>query len=185
MISTTSTDYELIKAIRDRRNKSAFETIVHRYEEKVLRLCFRILSARAEAEDIAQDIFTKLWEHPDDWQPKATFSTWLYRVTTNRCLNRLRFLKVKSILSLSSDVKMERHSDSSVNSPESEVLSMEKSKLFHRVFRKLPGRQKAALHLRYWEDLSVKDVADALGITVKSAESLIYRGKRTLGSGLG
>ena len=147
----------------------------------MFRLCFRIIRLREEAEDAAQEIFVKLWEHPDDYQPKARFSTWLYRVTTNHCLNRRRYLKLKSFLSFSPNVEVEIYSDSHNKTPEFELVSSEKSYQFQRAFRRLSGRQRAALHLRYWEDLSVREVADVLSITLKSAESLIYRGKKTLG----
>ena len=182
MITTSSSDQELLEAVRDRQNKTAFEFIVRRYEEKVFGLCFRIINSREEAEDIAQEVFIKLWEQPDDWQPAAKFSTWLYKVTTNRCLNRLRFLKFKSFLPFTSEFDEFYVSDE--NSPESDLISIEKSKLFQQAFLKLPGRQKAALHLRYWENLPVGEVAEALGVTVKSAESLIYRGKKALGERL-
>jgi len=178
VISPSSSDQELLEAVRNQENKSAFELIVHRYDNKVFGLCFRILNSREEAEDIAQEVFIKLWEQPDDWQPKAKFSTWLFRVTTNRCLNRLRFLKLKSFISFNSEV--EEYPSSDEKSPEAEYIFSENSFLFHQFFLKLPARQKAALHLRYWEDLSVKEVAGVLGITVKSVESLIYRGKKML-----
>ena len=71
MITTSSSDQELLEAVRDRQNKTAFEFIVRRYEEKVFGLCFRIINSREEAEDIAQEVFIKLWEQPDDWQPAA------------------------------------------------------------------------------------------------------------------
>lgn len=178
MISASSSDLQLLQVLRDHQDRIAFEIIINRYEEKVFSLCFRMINSREEAEDIAQEIFLKLWENPADWEPVAKFSTWLYKVTTNRCLNQLRFLKLKSFLSINS--KKEEYLASDESSPEADLLYSEKSIRFQQAFSKLPGRQKAALHLRYWEGLSVKDVANALSVTLKSAESLIYRGKRTL-----
>jgi len=179
VISTSSSDEKLFETVRDQQNKTAFEIVVHRYEKKVYGLCYRLLNSREEAEDMAQEIFIKLWEHPSEWQPKAKFSTWLYRVATNRCLNRMRFLKFKSFLSFNSE--FEKYTASEEQSPDLDLISSEISKLFQQSFLKLPERQKAALHLRYWEKLSVRDVSDVLDVTVKSAESLIYRGKKTLG----
>ena len=178
LISTSSSDEELLLAIRVHQNIVAFEILVLRYQEKVYGLSFKIIHSREEAEDIAQEVFTKLWESPNDWKPQAKFSTWLYRVTTNRCLNRLRFLKLKSFLPFTSE--LEEYTASAGTTPESDFIYSEKLQCFQQAFSKLPGRQKAALHLRYWENLSVKEVAEALDITVKSAESLIYRGKKTL-----
>ncbi len=178
MISASSSDQELLEAIQGSQNETAFEIIIRRHEDKVFGLCFRMLNSRQEAEDITQETFIRLWDNPDDWKPKARFSTWLFRVATNRCLNRLRFLKLKSFLSFTTEC--DEITASKEGSPESKLISAERTKLFQRQFRKLPARQKAALHLRYWENLSVKEVASAMSTTVKSAESLIYRGKKTL-----
>ena len=74
MISKSSSDVELLRAIQNGRDKSAFEIIVKRYEQHVFRLCFRITNGREESEDIAQEIFIKLWEQADGCQPSARFS---------------------------------------------------------------------------------------------------------------
>ena len=172
-------DSELMSRVRE-ADEEAFETIVRRYEDRVFNLAMRIIGIREEAREAAQDIFIQLWENPGAWKPSARFTTWLYRVTMNRSLNRLRKMKLKSLLSLSDFEPEGFPATGSTDTPEGGLIRDEETLRFTREFDSLPPRQKAALHLRYMENLSVSEVAAALGTSLKSAESLIFRGKQTL-----
>ncbi len=172
-------DTELLKLIRD-TDESALEVLVERHEEKVFRLAARIVGNVEDARDIAQEVFIGIWENPGAWKPKAEFTTWLYRITFNRSLNYKRSRKLKSLFSLSSipSEQIPALPDSEI--PDTQLTRDEDIRMFENEFNRLHPRQKAALHLRYKEGLSVSDVAAALGISHKSAESLIFRGKQTL-----
>jgi len=160
-------------------NETAFEMLVRRHEDTVFRLASRILNGNnAEARDVAQEVFIRLWEKPRAWKPTARFTTWLYRVTTNHALNRLRSTKLKSIFSLTDYTS--DYFPSSDETPDQRMTRKEDNVLFEEKFNKLPPRQKAALHLRYREDMSITEVADSLGVSVKSVESLLFRAKKTL-----
>jgi RNA polymerase sigma-70 factor (ECF subfamily) len=187
----TPTDPELMLGVGE-GDESAFETLIRRHEDRVFHLAYRIVGHRDEARDIAQDVFFAIWENPRAWKPTHLFTTWLYRVTVNRALNRRRVMKFKSYLSLSrsggddddnDDVEMEVADES----PDPEQLAIHRDEVgrLNRAFQQLPPRQRAALHLRYREGLPVKDVAQALGVSVKSAESLIFRGKRSVAKSCG
>jgi len=161
------------------RDETAFEMLVRRHEDAVFRLASHILGNNPEeARDVAQDIFLYLWENPRSWKPKAQFSTWLYRVTTNRALNRRRALKVKSFFSLA-DFEDEQM-PATDEDPSQSFEVTEEGVRFEKEFNALPPRQRAALHLRYRENLSVGEVAGSLGVSVKSAESLLFRGRQRL-----
>ncbi|MDP8237933.1 MAG: sigma-70 family RNA polymerase sigma factor [Candidatus Hatepunaea meridiana] len=174
------TDPELMLQVVDGDEK-AFEALVQRHEDTVFRLATRILNGNVEeARDVAQDVFIQIWENPRAWKPNALFTTWLYRVTMNRSLNRRRMLKLKSFFSIS-DIKDEDAILTSKNdTPDKQLEEGENQLQLEREFNRLPARQRVALHLRYREELPVNDVAEAMGVSVKSAESLIFRGKRTL-----
>ena len=161
-------------------DEAAFETLMRRHEERVFMLAFRVLGSREEARDLAQELFIALWENPRAWKPTALFTTWLHRVTLNRALNRLRMLKVKLFLRLSDYDPDELPIPDPSPNPEQQVTDAERQQAFEAAFRRLPPRQRAALHLRYREELPVAEVARALGVSLKSAESLIFRGKQAL-----
>ncbi len=174
------TDPELMQRIAD-GDETAFEIIMRRHEDKVFRLAIRILGGNIEeARDVSQEVFIRLWENPRAWKPTALFTTWLYRVTTNRALNRRRAMKLKSFFSLSEMKDEELPTASEADSPVQTSEKNEDMNRFEIEFNRLPPRQRSALHLRYREEMPVVEVADALGVSVKSAESLLFRAKKTL-----
>lgn len=172
-------DLSLMKLIQN-GDRDAFAVLMERHEDKVFALAFRIVNDRAGARDIAQEVFINLWNNPFSWKPKAKFTTWVYRVTFNRSLNHKRAGKLKSFLPLSNPEVEKLDSFPKEDSPDESMLREESKADFNSQYEKLPPKQKTALHLRYWENLSVKDVAQSLGVSFKSAESLIFRAKKTL-----
>ena len=171
------TDHELMLQVQQNDEK-AFEILMRRHEDAVFRLANRIIGDIEEARDVAQEVFIRIWENPHTWKPTAAFTTWLYRVTMNRSLNRQRTLKVKSLFRIS-DIRQEEEPRTD-DTPDSDLVRNEQQALFDKQFNLLPARQRAALHLRYREQLPVKDIAAAIGASVKSVESLLFRAKRTL-----
>lgn len=174
-------DQELMHLVQEGDEK-AFETLMFRHEDQVFRLAMRILGRREEARDTVQEVFIKLWENPHSWKPKALFTTWLYRVVMNHSLWRMRKLKLKTLFSLS-EMEMEVSEfglTDEADSPEEQLVKKEEAGRLEAELKKLPVRQRTALHLRYREELSVQEVAETIGVSVRSAESLIYRGKISL-----
>ena len=172
-------DEELLALVRA-GDEIAFATLMRRHEDLVFHLAAQMLGDRETARDLTQDLFVHLWEHPGSWKPTAKFSTWLYRVTYNRALNALRFRRLRSFLTHSEPAPPDIYETPSDSSPMEDILDAERQERFRRVFRSLPVRQRAALHLRYREDLSISGVAAALKVSYKSAEALIFRGKTAL-----
>jgi RNA polymerase sigma-70 factor (ECF subfamily) len=176
--SLTPTDPELMQRVVD-RDETAFEILLRRHEDAVFRLATRILAGNVdEGRDVTQELFISLWENPRAWKPKALFTTWLYRVTTNRALNRRRAIRLKSVFSLSNPEMDEPEADDDL--PDVELEKDESRRRFEANFNRLPPKQRAALHLRYSEELPVAELAKALGMSVKAVESLLYRAKQAL-----
>jgi len=173
-----ATDEELALQVQ-KRDETAFELLIERHEDKVFRLAFRIVGRREEARDIAQEVFLAFWEDPNAFKPTARFSTWLFRVTTNRSISHLRSRAIRRILSFTDHDPIETAADQD-DPPDLQVIKTERNERLEFEVSRLPPRQKAAIHLRYREDLSVIDIATSLGVSFKSAESLLFRGKETL-----
>lgn len=176
-------DGELIKLIQD-QDQSALEVLVERHEEKVFRLAVRIAGNSEDARDIAQEVFISIWNNPRAWKPKAEFTTWLYRITFNRSLNYKRSRKLKNLISMSSIPPDQLPVTPESETPDRHAAREDDIRSFEIELNRLHPRQRAALHLRYKEGLPVREVAAALGVSHKSAESLIFRGKKTLRSKL-
>ena len=134
----------------------------------------RLLQDHGEAEDVAQEVMMKLWKIAPNWREgEAKISTWLYRVTANACTDRLRKRR-----SVSLDSAPEPIDESA--SVEQSLMARDTSRLVHGAIAELPDRQRDALHLRHFEDLSNPEIAHALETSVEAVESLLGRARRSL-----
>lgn len=141
---------------------------------RVHALAFRMLGDRAEAEDIAQEAFLRLWKALPAWTPgQARLSTWLYRVTTNLCIDRLRKAR-ETALPEGYDAA------SDTDGPADALQKRQQADRVHDALMNLPERQRAALVLCHFEGQSNPEAAKVLGISVEAVESLLARGRRAL-----
>ncbi|MBY0355746.1 MAG: sigma-70 family RNA polymerase sigma factor [Rickettsiales bacterium] len=166
-------DTELLAAIRA-GDHSAFATLVERHSTRYYRLAYRLLLHAQEAEDVVQDAFVHLWEKPSRYDANAgtLFTTWFYRVITNRCLDKLRGKKMFSLVS-------EEHSDGSTPQDVAMAHTEQQVHLEHAIAA-LPERQRVALTLSFYENLSNRDAAAIMNIKIGALESLLMRAKATL-----
>ena len=159
-------------------DRTAAQVLTARLAPLVFAQAFRMLGDRAEAEDVTQDSLLRLWHAAPDWQPgQAKVTTWLYRVTSNLCIDRMR--------------KRKRHSGEEVPDMPDERPDMERrlqdrarAQALRAALGDLPDRQKQAMVLRHLEGLSNPDVAQIMQISVEAVESLMSRGKRSLAHAL-
>ena len=171
-------DEELALQVRQ-HDQLAFETLLTRHEDRVFHLALRIVGRAEEARDVAQEVFLAYWEDPSAYRPTARFTTWLYRVTSNRSISHLRTRAIRRVFSFSDNDPTESAPDPE-EPADDRVVREERDTTLQTEIGKLPARQRAALHLRYEVGLPVAEVAMALGISFKSAESLLFRAKVTL-----
>lgn len=155
-------------------DEAAFRALVTRHIDRAFALALRFLGNRADAEDVVQDVFLKVWMHRGRWiEKRAKFSTWLYRVVTNRCI----------------DVTRRPRNEDVENVPEPTDQKPDAVTLIHReevhdlldnAMRRLPDQQRIAVVMSYHENLSNADIADIMGLTVSAVESLLKRGRQQL-----
>jgi len=158
-------------------DQRAFQALMQRHLARTVRLATRILGSTGAAEDVAQEAFIRVWKHAANWQDPqqagARFTTWLYRIVLNLCIDEKRKNRFTDI-----DALPER-ADETPNA-EAGMESQEKSARVHAALAELPERQRAAFVLCFYEDYSNKDAADMLGISVKAIESLLVRARKQL-----
>ena len=166
-------DAELVARV-GRGDRSAAQLLMTRHLPKMLALARRMLSDPVEAEDAVQDAFMRLWTHAARWQPgRAKFETWLYRVTLNKCYDRLR-RRPTAVLDEALDVA-DPAPGPAVNL-ENTAISLQ----IEAALRTLPERQRAAIQLCHYQECGNIEAAEILGISVEALESLLARGRRTL-----
>ena len=155
-------------------DQAAFRMLVERHADRAFGLALRILHNRADAEDVVQDTMLKVWVHRGRWEDgRAKFSTWLYRVVTNRCIDVRRQPRAEDVDGLPEvqDAKpdalanMERHAASD---------------MLEAAMARLPEQQRIAIILSYHQSLSNGEIADVMETTVFAVESLLKRGRQHL-----
>jgi RNA polymerase sigma-70 factor (ECF subfamily) len=166
-------DAELVARV-GRGDRAAAQQLMRRHLPKMLALARRMLSDPAEAEDAVQDAFMRLWTHAARWQPgRAKFETWLYRVTLNKCFDRLRR---RPTTVLEEALHIADSAPGPAESLENAVLSEE----IEAALSALPERQRAAIQLSHYQECGNIEAAEILGVSVEALESLLARGRRAL-----
>lgn len=157
-----------------RGDHQAFAHIVQRHSGRFYAVAYRMVGNSAEAEDVVQDCFLKLWNKPDIWNRKknAKFTTWFYRVVTNAAIDKTR----RNVKIVSGEALFD-HMDDGRRSVEQEMQMSETQRELEDAIAALPERQRAALTLCFYEGLSNKEAAEVLNVKVKALESLLMRAK--------
>ena len=169
---TTNDDALLARA--GAGDQRAFQLLVSRHLHRALSLARRMTGNAAEAEDVAQEAFLRVWQKASTWRAgEARFSTWLYRVVVNLCLDRRRRKPMSPL---------EAAGDPSDPAPSAELrlVDDERARLVTDALAILPERQRAALVLSYYEEMSNIVAAEVLGISVSALESLLVRARKAL-----
>jgi len=170
-------DHELMAAV-GRRDGGAFARLVERHYGWALGFTDRMLGARHEAEDLVQTAFLRVWQGAAHWEPNAQFSTWLYRVLHNLCMDQFRARTAAASEPLTGEL-VEVLADQAAEGEE-RVAGMQRAARVRTALGELPARQRAALVLCYYEELSQAEAAALLGVSEGALESLLSRGRATL-----
>ncbi|WP_374651456.1 RNA polymerase sigma factor [Dongia sp.] len=155
-------------------DRSAFARLRERHLNRVFSLALRVTGSRADAEDAAQEAFTRAWRKAEKWRPgEAKFSTWLYRVTMNLCIDARRKPRAEQ---LDPDLPLADPNPGA----ELQMLKTEQEEQVRTAMADLPERQREAMALCYTLGLSNAEAAATMEITVKAYESLLVRAKRDI-----
>jgi len=157
------------------KDEDAYQALVDKYMLDVFRFSFSLVGQKELAEDITQDVFTKLWQKAQMWQPTASVKTWLLTIARNRAIDLLRRQKPTMELLEDSPCIYAKDADQDVVLQNHMVEEEIKKSLFL-----LPERQKTALTLVYYLECSYKEAAEIMEISLNAFESLIARAKRNL-----
>lgn len=165
----------------------AFEALVSRYEGKVYRLSMRMLRNQQDAEDALQETFLQVFRGLKNFEGRATFSTWLFRLATNVCLMKIRHRGTEPPQLLPLEEYLPHHEEGEhpplqdwPDLPEEILLSKESREKMLTALEKLPPDYRAVFVLRDLEGLSNAQAAEALGISVSAVKSRLHRARLTL-----
>jgi len=166
---------------------SAFRLLMEKHQLTVMRMIYRYTGRHHEAEDLSQDIFLKIYRAAGNYTPRAQFKTWLYKVAANHCLNFHRSQKKHMYgsapgRSLSeTDLLPQTHREGGQKPPAEKNLEQEELKAaVKKALSELPDRQRMAIVLFRFEELSYREIAQTLGCSLPAVESLIFRAMSAL-----
>lgn len=169
----------------------AFQQLFHKYSPSVINFAFQFLGTRARAEEIAQEVLLQVYRWQKRYEPKAKFSTWLFKIAHNHCLNEVRKSEYRvareSLDPLPDAEGDERQRDLPDPNPgkgEDVLAAKEAADRIQRILRRVPENQRTALMLSRLEGMSYQEVAEVLGSTEKAVKSLVFRATQSLKEGL-
>ena len=169
-------DSQLIAAWQ-RGDEAAFQALFERYRARVVNIAWRFLGDADAAQDAAQEVFVRLYTSARDYRPDAEFSTWLYRVTANACVDALR---KRRRWRLAPEAELTQMPADESASPEAQAASDELARQVRAAIASLPPNQRIAVVLQRYEELSYKQIAAVLNTSVPAVESLLFRAKDAL-----
>ena len=166
-------DMELLDRLAE-DDEIAFRSLVERHIDRAYAIALRVLGNAADAEDVVQDTMLKVWTHRGRWQHgRAKFSTWLYRVVSNRCIDLRRKPRTENVDAVPEVADTQPDASSLIERNEI-------SNLLEVAMRRLPEQQRLAVILSYHENMSNGEIAEVMDTTVAAVESLLKRGRQQL-----
>ncbi len=176
-------DSELIRRCLKGDEKS-FEKLLNKYRGPVFSICLRMVKNRDDAEDIAQDVFIRVFNMLDRYNPSFPFSSWLFRITSNLCIDFLRKTK-RTIYSIDQPVEgrdgqMSRQFESDTIGPERKLELKEKMQYLEESISALPEKYRIIVILRHQEHLTYEQISEMLGIPLGTVKARIHRARKMI-----
>ncbi|MFJ7935133.1 RNA polymerase sigma factor SigW [Sporosarcina sp. NPDC096371] len=165
-------------------HQDAFEEIVTLFQHRLYQVCYRMLGNAQEAEDIAQEAFVRAYTNIHTYDQNRKFSTWLFRIATNLCIDRIR--KKKPDYYLDAEVPgtegLDMYSQIAAPGelPEDQVEKMEMQERIHYEIGRLPDKYRSVIILRYIEELPLQEIGDILKLPLGTVKTRVHRGRDAL-----
>ncbi len=170
----------------------AFEQLVRSYDQNVLRMAVNLLHSQEDARDVYQEAFLRVYRNLPKFRFDCSFSTWLYRIVSNLCLDQIRKRKVRkeeapSFQTGSGEFDRfqflpEHRADVD---PQRQLLSSEVSARIHEVLNRLTARERLVFEMRHFQGMRLRAIGDALGVTEEAAKNCLFRATQKMRAALG
>jgi len=161
---------------------NAFEELIEKHQALVAGTVARMLGSNSDVEDIAQQVFIRVWKSARRYVPRAKFTTWLLKITRNLVFNELRRTKRRAHIPLQPEAAAEDLplKDDINLAPDASLLETELRRTIEEAILQLPETQRMALVLRRYEQLSYEAIADVLDLSVPAVKSVLFRARSEL-----
>lgn len=166
-------DEELVRLYVETQRNLYFEELYDRYVDKIFRKCLSFVKNEAQAEDFTHDIFLRLVLKIGTFKEHAKFSTWLYSITYNYCMDQIKVIKKQAETTFDENFDLEQEYDNA------ELVEIQAQDL-KKALQKIDSNERAMLLMKYQDDFSIKEIADTLNITESAVKMRLMRTKEKL-----
>lgn len=167
-----------------RGDLNGFRILFTRYSKKIVTFCYRFCGEKGLAEDLAQEVFIRVYKAAPRYRPEANFSTWLFRIATNVCLNETRKYQYRmvreGIETVESGFYNPEMKDTGRSNPHDLLEKKDDRLVLQQAIQSLPDKQKTALLLKVCNDFSYKDIGKQMKQSESAVKSLIHRARQAL-----
>ena len=174
-------DYKSIKLALSGDQK-AYADLLGRYRDAIYYMLLKMVNNKTDAEDLTIETFTKAFKNIDKYVPDFAFSTWLFKIATNNCIDYLRKQKRSNFTTSKTidDNDFDPHLKSDTLDPEEYLIRQQKNKLMQTVVKKLKPRYRRLIELRYFEEYSYEEIVTELNLPIGTVKAQLYRAKELL-----
>jgi RNA polymerase sigma-70 factor (ECF subfamily) len=186
-----STEVDLIRAAQ-RGDSEAFEQLVRSYDHNVLRMAFNLLRSEEDARDVYQEAFLRVYRNLPKFRFDCAFSTWLYRIVANLCLDQIRKRKVRKEEAVAMQTAggevdrlqfvAEQRADVD---PQRQFMSAEVNSRIRKILDQLTPRERVVFEMRHFQGMRLRSIGAALGVTEEAAKNCLFRATQKMRAALG
>ena len=179
-------DYELVLAAIY-GDQSAYATLMNRYRYSVYHQLYGMVKDRNDAEDLTLEAFGKAFNKLSSYEPRFAFSTWLFKIAINNCIDHIRkkrlvTLSIDDTILPDSDASFARNIKDSKRNPEEDIIRSQKIDLMRQAVNTLNPKYRTMIEMRYFEELSYNEIAEELNIPLGTVKAQLFRAKEMLHS---
>jgi RNA polymerase sigma-70 factor (ECF subfamily) len=178
-------DVQLVKRSIEKNDQAAYAELLDRYKESVFYLLLKMVNNKDDAEDLTLEAFGKAFKNIEQYTPNFAFSTWLFRIATNNCID---FIRKKRMVTLSLDktftsgdgdeMTMDVRSDTL--DPEEHLIRKQKNVLMRSIVEKLKPRYRLLVEMRYFQEMSYEEIAETLDLPLGTVKAQLFRAREFL-----
>ncbi len=177
-------DFLLVQSAR-KGDQKAFAALLNEYRDNIYFMLLRMVNNPSDAEDLTIEAFGKAFKHIGHYTPNFAFSTWLFKIATNNCIDFLRKRKhLKRLVSIDQPAEEQGFDSNSLVAytpdPEANMISKQKIKKLRDVVASLDDRYRLLVELRYFEELSYAEIAERVGIPIGTVKARLFRSRELL-----
>ncbi|MBL7110805.1 MAG: sigma-70 family RNA polymerase sigma factor [Bacteroidales bacterium] len=175
-------DYQLVVRAKQ-GDQQAYADLMGRYRDAIFYMLLKMVNNASDAEDLMIEAFGKAFKNIDQYTPNFAFSTWLFKIATNNCID---FIRKKRASTVSIDQSNEDQDTQSVTiqsdtpDPEEHMINNQKIKLLHEVVAKLKPRYRTLVELRYFKEYSYEEISDELELPIGTVKAQLFRARELL-----